>query len=180
MGFGDTIKNALAIVQLNRSMMQSLAKEHRAFGIGMLIVVLAGVASSIGQLRDFSVLVAILNIPSKVVTHLLASFVTVGILHLFAKLLKGKASYGELYRVISHAYILYWVTIIPVSFISGILGILATLWGLVVIVVTMESLYGLSRTRAIVVMLFTVAVGVIVALVLAAILYLVGVSILGP
>ena len=66
----------------------------------------------------------------------------------------------EYFRAESHAAILGWlgllVAIIP--FLKVIIGILTTIWGIVVSVVILENVHKLTRGKAIVVVLLPVIV----------------------
>ncbi|MBI4149943.1 YIP1 family protein [Candidatus Woesearchaeota archaeon] len=155
MTFGVYVKKAWQVVQLDSSAMKSLAKDQKAFLMGVAIVALAGVAAAIGSFNPFGILI----MP---IIMVLLSFVAVGILHLLALLFGGKATYGELYNIMAHSAILNWVLVVP--FLGMPLALLAGLWRMVVAVVALETVHQLSRGKAIAVVLIPVLVVIVLGL----------------
>ncbi len=149
MNFGDYVKKAIDVVKLDTSAMTSLAADPKAFGMGIAILALAGVAAGIGSLN----LLAIITTPIAVI---LLSFVGVAILHGLALLFGGKGKYTELYNVMAHSAVIQWVMIIP--FIGSLLGLLASIWRIVIAVIALQTVHKLSAGQAIAVVLIPVII----------------------
>ena len=153
MGLGESVKKGIEIVKLNGTVMEEVAKTPALTGMGVLIIVLAGVAYAIGSLN----LVGIILFP---ISFIIGTFIGFGIFHLLALLFGGKAKFGEFYRTMSHSYVLYWVSVIPVIgiFLAGLVG----LWELVVTVFALKNVHQLSTAKAIIVLLIPVIIGIII------------------
>ncbi len=148
--FVEYVKRALEIVQLNGDEIDRIKRDEDAFTIGLVIIVLSGVAAAIGSMAPFGVVV----IP---VFTLIGAFVGSGILHLIATVaFKGEGEFLDFFRPFSFAYILTWVSVIWV--LNFVLAPLAFVWMCVVWVVCVERVYGLERPKAIA----TVAIPVVV------------------
>lgn len=159
MGFVDYVKKGIDIVMLKGPVAASVAKDPKATGMGILIIILAGVAAAIGQLN----LLGIILLP---IMTIIGSFIGVGILHVVALIFGGKAAYMELYRAVATAYVVNWVAVIPMLG-PMILAPLAGLWSLVVSVVVIKNVYKLSTGKAVAVVLIPVVVIAILVMILA-------------
>ncbi len=159
MNFGDSVKQAIEIVKLNASAMTKVAADQKATGMGVLIIVIAGVAAAIGALNPFGIIM----MP---IAYLIGTFIGIGIIHLLAKLFGGKAKFSEFYRTSSHSYVVNWIAVIPIlgPMIAGILGI----WNLVVTVFALKNVHKLSTGKSVVVVLIPVVIVIIIAAVAAA------------
>ena len=158
-GFGNYIKQAIEILKLNTKAMTEASKDEKAFGMAILFIAIGGVAGAIGMLNPIGI---VLN----PIIAIIGSFIGVGILHILAKLFGGKGTFTELYKVMGLAYLIQWISVIPLigPILSGILG----LWVIVVNVVALKTVYKLSTGKAIVVILIPLIIIVIIALVVGA------------
>ena len=148
-GFVDSVKQAVEIVKLNGKAAVNVSKDKNATLMGILIVIIGGTLSGIANLAGtFDLLLVIL---APMVVGLIFFFVSVGIIHLLARLFGGKAGYMELFRAQSHVQILSWLVIIP--FLGNTLNFLVSLWSIVVSVVILENVHKLSRGKAVMVVL---------------------------
>ena len=156
-GFVDSVKQAVEIVKLNGKAAVNVSKDKNATLMGILIVIIGGTLSGIANLAGtFDLLLVIL---ASMVVGLIFFFVSVGIIHLLARLFGGKAGYMELFRAQSHAQILSWLgPLVIISFLGNILNFLVSLWSIVVSIVILENVHKLSRGKAIVVVLIPVIV----------------------
>jgi len=154
MGFGDYVKRGIEIVKLDSSAVMHASRDANAFSMGLLVLLIAGIASAIGQLNLFGIII-------NPIGTIIGAFVWVGILHIFALLFGGRASYSELFRPLALAMVLNWITVIPL--LGVFLGFLAGVWQIVVSVVAVENVYRLSRGKAIAVVLIPLAMLFILA-----------------
>lgn len=152
--FVGYVKRALQIVQLNGDEIDAVKGDEEAFTMGLVIIALSGVASAVGSMAPFGVVV----LP---VFYLIGAFIGSGILHLIATVaFKGEGEFLDFFRPFSFAYILTWVSVVWV--LNLVLTPLAGIWMCVVWVVCVERVYGLDRPKAIA----TVAIPVVVLTVL--------------
>ena len=88
-GFVDSVKQAVEIVKLNGKAAVNVSKDKNATLMGILIVIIGGTLSGIANLAGtFDLLLVIL---APMVVGLIFFFVSVGIIHLLARLFGGKA-----------------------------------------------------------------------------------------
>jgi hypothetical protein len=152
--FVEYLKRALEIVQLKGEEIDRIKGDEEAFTVGLVIIALSGVASAIGSMAPFGVVI----LP---IFYLIGAFIGSGILHLIATVaFKGEGEFLDFFRPFSFAYILTWVSVVWV--LNFVLTPLAAVWMCVVWVVCVERVYGLDRPKAIA----TVAVPVVVLTVL--------------
>ena len=164
-GFVDSVKQAVEIVKLNGKAAVNVSKDKNATLMGILIVIIGGTLSGIANLAGaFDPYIKgmgkiLLVILASMVVGLIFFFVSVGIIHLLARLFGGKAGYMELFRAQSHAQILSWLgPLVIISFLGNILNFLVSLWSIVVSIVILGNVHKLSRGKAIVVVLIPVIV----------------------
>ena len=162
-GFVDSVKQAVEIVKLNGKAAVNVSKDKNATLMGILIVIIGGTLSGIANLAGaFDPYIKgmgkiLLVILASMVVGLIFFFVSVGIIHLLARLFGGKAGYMELFRAQSHAQILSWLgPLVIISFLGNILNFLVSLWSIVVSIVILENVHKLSRGKAIMVVLIPV------------------------
>jgi hypothetical protein len=165
--FLDYLKKGWEAVQLKMEAIESLASDEKAFGPAIGILAIGGVAMAIGTFNP----VGIILYP---IVFVVGAFVAVGLMHLAATLIFGATGdFKSLINVIGCASIVRWIGVVPL--LGPVLTVLAGLWLLVVGVLTVEKTYKLDRGKSVIV----VAVPVVLALVLAALLYtIVGFSML--
>lgn len=161
MGFVDYVKQGLQIVRLKGNVASEIAKDKNAFGMGLIIIAMGGIACGIVS----NSLQGIVIMPIIMVS---VYFMAVGILHVIALLFGGSASYMELFRTSAVASVLGWGNILSIIPIVGYLVIVALgIWGMIVNVVIVENVHQLTRAKAIVVVL----VGVIITATIAQIFF---------
>lgn len=170
--FAGYVKDALEIVQLKTHAIDDAAGDHNAFTMGLVVIALAGVATSIGTYRPFG----LIAFP---VFAIVSAFISAGVFHLLAtQAFKAEGDFLAFFRPFSLPHILLWVNVIP-GLNMLLLFWLAWFWLLVVTVVVLERVYTLDRAKAIAtVAIPTVAMFVVVVVfgaLLVSLLYLVGV-----
>lgn len=153
MDLAGYLQKGLQVLQMDRSVIRAVSRDEEAILPAILFFAVAGFASGLGQ---FSFRAIVLG--SLMVT--LISFVTVGLLHVLARVFGSTATFLELYRPLGLAAFIHWVQVFP--FIGPFLGFLAVLFSLVVAVVVVETLGGLSRYKALIVV--TLLFGILVFL----------------
>jgi len=152
-------RQGVEILKLNVQAAENVAKDPKATNYALLYVALAGVASAIGTLNPFGIIV----MP---IFMLIAFFISIGILHLFAKLFGGQASFTEYYRAIGVGYVGTWIAVIPI--LGPLLSGLVSLWYIVVNVVVLKAVHKLTTFKAVLVLLLPAIVFGVIAFVLAA------------
>jgi len=162
MKFGDYIKKGIEIAQLKRDAVQMLAEDKEGLGPALGIVAIGGACFAIGALS----LLGIILMP---IVRVVGIFIVIAIMHFVATSFMGgrAASMTSLLVPIGCASVITWIGIIP--FIGPVLAFLAGLWLLVVAVISVEHVYQVDRTKAIIV----VAVPVVLAIILWFIVFLV-------
>lgn len=165
MDLRQALQRAWQIVQLDRDAIRDVAADQNAMLPGIVLLALSGAIAAILSLNPIGLLLG----PVLVV---IGAFIGNALLHVLALLFGGKGSFGALFNVSAHGHaILSAANVIPV------LGsLVALVWGVVVGVVTLEEVHGLSRGRAVVVMLIPVLLGlacvaVLFSLLVAAVLH---------
>lgn len=162
MRFGDYIRKGIEIVQLKRDAVRTLAEDREGLGPALGIVAIGGVCFAIGALSALG----IIFMP---IVRVIGFFVVIAIMHFVATSFMGgrTASMTGLFVPLGCASVISWIGIIP--FIGPVLAFLTGIWLLVVGVITVEHVYQIDRTKAIIV----VAVPVVLAIILWFIVFLV-------
>ena len=149
MAFVDSLKKAIEIVKLNAKAIQEVAKDNTLTTHAFLILVIAGVASAVGQLNPLGLIVSPISV-------VVGQLIGVGILHLIASVLGGKGNYMQLFRASSFGGILSWVQIIPI--IGPMVGSVLSLWLIIVHVVVLKNVYKLSTAKAVIAILIPIII----------------------
>ena len=136
------VRRAFDIVQLKTDAIDEIAGDEAAFSMGLAIIALGGVATSIGTFAPFGVI-------AYPVFFIVGAFIAAGIFHLIATLaFKAEGDFMTFFRPFSHGYLLFWAMIVPVlNFL--VIWWAAWLWLLVVAVIDVEQVYKLDRPKAI-------------------------------
>jgi len=165
MRFGDYIKKGIETAQLKRDATQMLAGDREALGPALGILAIGGACAAIGALS----LLGIIWMP---IVRIIGAFIVVAIMHFVATSFLGakSGSFSGLFVPLACASVISWIAIIPL--IGPVLAFLAGLWLLVVSVIIVEHVYQLDRAKAIIV----VAVPVVVAIIIAMIALVLGLS----
>ncbi len=159
MKFVKSIKQSIEILKLNAKEIEKVAKDKQATTAGILILIIGGIIGGIASRRW-----ALLGLTPIMV--LIFSFVGIGILHMIAKLFGGKAQFMELYRTLSHAYILNWLSIFNlIPILKTVISIITGIWGLVINFVAIKSLYKLSTAKTVFVIVIPIIFFMILAII---------------
>ena len=105
--FGDYVKLAIRIVQLDETAALDAANDPGATLMAVAFVAISGMAPVIGALNPF-ILPFTLSI---LIAH---SLVVTGVVHLCTQALGGKGSFAALYRAQGLCYIVGWTTAVPI------------------------------------------------------------------
>ncbi|MEM3126814.1 MAG: YIP1 family protein [Candidatus Woesearchaeota archaeon] len=159
MNLKQAVKNGIEIVKLNESAMRSVAGNKNNFVEALLILIIAGIASAIGQLNPVGIVIYPIG-------FLIGEFTWIGILWLIAMLLGGKGSYSEYFKTLVHADVAMWITVIP--FIGPLIGALVGLWLIVVAVVITKTIHKLSTLKAVLVILIPIIIILVLVFLFAA------------
>lgn len=161
MGFTKSIKQAIEILKLNKTIIEKVAKEKQATTAGILILIIGGFIAGIASKKWL-----LLGITPIIV--LIFSFIGIGILHLIAKLFKGKAEFIEIYRALTHASILNWLSIFDlIPLLKTIIAVITLIWGIVINFVVIKNLYKLSTLKTVLVMIIPMAFFIILGTIIA-------------
>jgi hypothetical protein len=164
MSFGDYILQGTEILQIKPKAIRQTAGDHQALQFGLLFIIIAGAAAALGSWT----LPGLILFP---LALLAGALIHCAIVHFLATSgFGGQGSFDGLFRPVSLAYLLDWVLVVglvinivpllgPATMI--LLWLVVTLWKLVVNTVIVETVYGLERSRAIVVVGIAVAIFVV-------------------
>ncbi len=173
MDFKQAVSRGWRMIQLDRSAVREVLGDENAFVPALVILAIAGAASAIGSLNPLGLFVAPFLVPA-------IYFVLIGIVHIAAGLLGGSGDYMATYRAYGHGPgVLSWISVIPL--VGPFLGLIVTVWHIVIATVIVEENYGLSRGKAIFavlvpMILFCVCIGGIVTVFFGSMLGLAGLS----
>jgi hypothetical protein len=116
--FVDYVKLAVRIVQLDEAAILDAARDPDATIMAVAFVAIAGLAPAIGSL---SIITLLFTVP----VMLMISAILIGIVHVFARMMGGKAQFLELYRAQGLSHLVGWGAAVPLlgAIISPFLGI---------------------------------------------------------
>ena len=167
MTFADYIKRGWDAAQLKTDSIRQLADDAEAIGPAIGILAIGGVCAGIGSFNPIGFFV----LPFM---RVIGAFIFVAITHFLATtFFEGKGKLTSLAVPLFCASVISWVAIVPLlgpTFLAGLAG----LWMLVVMVVSVEVVYGIDRGKAIAV----VAIPVVVFLVIAMLMVVMGVGLM--
>jgi len=147
MDFMKSLKEAIDILKLNKKSIEKVAKDKGATTAGILILIIGGFIGGIVGKDWF--LIGVIPIIT-----IIFSFIGIGILHLIARLFGGKAEFIQLYRVLTHASILNWLSFFGlIPFLKIIMSFAALIWGIAVNFVVIREVYKLSNLKTVFVLL---------------------------
>jgi len=165
--FADYIKRGWDAAQLKTDSIRQLADDTEAIGPAIGILAIGGVCAGIGSFSPIGFFV----LPFM---RVIGAFIFVAITHFLATtFFEGKGKLTSLAVPLFCASLITWVAIVPLlgpTFLAGLAG----LWMLVVMVVSVEVVYGIDRGKAIAV----VAIPVVVFLVIAMLMVVMGVGLM--
>ena len=161
--FVEYIKQGLKVFTLDKKVIKKVSKDTNATKMGVIFLLLAGVASAIGGILSTWLLGDLFGIGpnySSLITMplvmLVGSAFAIVIIHGLARIFGGKATYSELFRVLSLTSVVFWITIIPQ--VGGFIAFLAMLWGIVVGIISVSNVYNLSTGKAVAVILIPLVI----------------------
>lgn len=158
MDFKGWLGKGLGITKLDREAAADVAYDPESFGPAVLFYAIGGLAGGVGSFiitggAGFFMLI------SGPVFAVIGSFIGVGILHLIARLLGGRADFKGYYSALGVGSVIQWTQVVPV------LGHILSLWYLPVVVVATERVHRISTARAILVVLIPALLVFVLALV---------------
>ncbi len=143
MEFVKALKNAVGIIKLEKKIIRQVAKDKESMNYGILIIVLSGFVTAISMRKWPLLFVA-------PILSLVSSFVSIGFLHILSRVFGGRAKFVELFRVLSHAYVLNWAYILGFNEILRMLiGLVVFVWGIAVNFVVIEKVHNLSKAKTV-------------------------------
>ena len=169
MGFTEYLKKGVEMAKLRGEAAEEVAADENAFIPAMIMFALPMLLVEAGLLLFFSLGLVFLpfhDISSKVLAFLFAfnfllvlmPFAGVGILHLIAKAFKGEGDYYGYYQAMGVGSIVGWGGIIPY------IGIIFSIWSVVVNVVITKHVQKLTTGKAAAVVLMPVIIGFILGI----------------
>ncbi len=147
------VKKALRIIQHDREAMLEVGKQEDATLIGLIIIAVGGALGSLRLVLYFRIFDFI---KTNIIT-VVASVIAIGIIHVIAGFLGGKAGFIEFFRCASFACIIGWANaIVQIPFIGRYLrfpvSILSFLIMVIALIIVLETLHQLTRQKAAMVM----------------------------
>ncbi len=157
MNFVQSIKDAWEIVTLKERTIKKVAHDKDSWISAVLIILIAGVSGSIGSLiamrSGFAPYVGAMSAASVIFMPLIGlvmSVIVIGLLHIIAKILGGKATFKQFYSTMGHATLLSWASLITyLPFIGILFSIAITIWSLIADYFVIKTVQQLSTARAI-------------------------------
>lgn len=134
------------ILKLNGAEAALAAKDERALKPGLVFLAIGGFAAALGMLLDegasysADVVFALFLMP---LLNIASYTLFIGLFHLFARVVGGKATFIEYYRATALGSIITWTQIVPV------LGMIVSLWSIPVNIMILESVHKLRRLEAV-------------------------------
>jgi len=153
MDFVGYLKDGLRVLGLQRDAIERLAADRDAFSIGLLVVLVAGLAQGLKSLIIGLRWWALILDP---ILMLLVFLVAIFLVNAAAFLLGGASGFVRLLRPASCAFLIAWALLIPY------LGALLLLWYLVVLVVSVRWVHRLSPVRSAVAVAIPIALVVVI------------------
>ncbi|MBI2659789.1 YIP1 family protein [Candidatus Woesearchaeota archaeon] len=154
MGFLDSIKRGLRLIKLDGKAAAEIAKDSNSTLYGWLFIIIAGLVNVLASLILF------IFSPYELL-YGLAYYVGLGllwilILHGLAKLFGGKSKLKEYFRAQSHVSLLSWLsilTMVNIKFLPDIIGLMISIWSIVMTIVVVKAVHEISTWKAIIVAL---------------------------
>ncbi len=167
MTFVDYIKLGWDAAQLKTDSIRRLADDSEAIGPAIGILAIGGVCAGIGSFSPIGFFVLPL-------LRIIGAFLFAAITHFLATtFFDGKGKLTSLVVPLFCASLITWVAIVPIlgpTFLAALAG----LWMLVVMVVSVEIVYGIDRAKAIAV----VAIPVVLFLIIGMMMVVMGVGLM--
>jgi hypothetical protein len=129
------LRRAIEIIKLNQQTMAQVAIDANALRFGVAVTAIGGALAFIPGKSMAGVFVGALF-------SILALFLFSGFVHMFCGYSKGKEEYLGFARVVGLSGILDWTVIIP------LLGIVTTIWSVVIAIIAAQVVYQSTGARA--------------------------------
>lgn len=167
MDFGNAFQKFIKIVKLDKKAIESVSKDNKGGTAAAVFLAVGAIAAPLGSLvfgyRFFNTIVRP-DIGSSLIGALLA--IVMAALTLFVtsvvavKLFKGHGSFAEFFRVAGLAYGLNVLNFVGflVPALGMILGLVVSIWLLVISYVTIKMIYKLDDANTVLTMIVTVIV----------------------
>lgn len=144
-------RRAIEIIKLNQQTMAQVAGDANALRFGIAVTAIGGALAFIPGKSLAGVLVGALF-------SILALFLFSGFVHMFCGYSKGKEEYLGFARIVGLSGVLDWTVIMP------LLGLVTTIWSVVIAMVAAQVVYQSTSTRATVAVLISASILWMVAL----------------
>ena len=144
-------RRAIEIIRLNQQTMTQVARDPNALRFGIAVTAIGGALAFIPGKSIYGVFVGALF-------SILALFLFSGFVHMFCGYSKGKEEYLSFARIIGLSGILDWTVITP------LLGIVVTIWSVVISIVAAQIVYPSTGARATLAVLISAVVLWMIAL----------------
>jgi len=128
-------RRAIEIIKLNQQTMTKVARDLNALRFGIAVTAIGGALAFIPGKSVSGVFVGALF-------SILALFLFSGFVHMFCGYSKGKEEYLGFARIVGLSGILDWTVITP------LLGIVVTIWSVVISIVAAQVVYHSTGARA--------------------------------
>jgi hypothetical protein len=146
MDFKGYFAQGIRLVKLDKDAAAEVAADPESFGPAVLFIAIGGLAGGIGHTVGSMGIGSFMLIVGPI-AHVIASFISVGILYLVAKIFGGTGTYRGYYSALGIGSLPHWAQVVPV------LGWIAALWYIPVMVIVTERVHNLSTGKAIAVVL---------------------------
>jgi hypothetical protein len=164
MDFVGYLRDGLRVLGLQRDAIERLAADRDAFGLGLLVVLIAGLAQG---LKGLIIGLRWWGLILDPILMLLIFLVGIFLVNAAAFLLGGASSYVRLLRPAACGFVIAWVLVIP------FLGVLALLWYLVALTWSVRWVHRISTGRAVAAVAIPIGLVVVVLALLLGLLDLV-------
>jgi hypothetical protein len=128
-------RTAIEIIKLNQQTMAQVARDPNALRFGISVTAIGGALAFIPGKSLAGIFVGALF-------SILALFLFSGFVHMFCGYSKGREEYLGFARVVGIAGVLDWTVAVP------LLGIVTTIWSVVIAVVAAQVVYRSTGSRA--------------------------------
>ncbi|MBW2171310.1 MAG: hypothetical protein JRF69_04910 [Deltaproteobacteria bacterium] len=144
-------RRAIEIIKLKQPTMVEVARDPNALRFGIAVTAMGGALAFIPGKSLAGVFVGALF-------SILALFLFAGFVHLFCGYSKGKEEYLGFARIVGLSGVLDWTVIIP------LVGLVATIWSVVISIVAAQVVYQSTGARATLAVLISAVVLWMIAL----------------
>lgn len=178
--FGGAFKQFLEILKLNKKAIESVAGNAKGGAAALIFLVAGAIAAPLGSLIFGYKILNVVYWPDIVAVLIQAVFAAVmAVAVIFVttvvanKLFKGKGSFADYFRVMGLAYGLNVVILLgyAVPSLAPLLGLVASIWGLVIMFYALQIIFKLDNTNVILTIIVTIVAMVVLSAVVASLGY---------